>query len=86
LGPGISYIGPSSYRKKNLLGHGLTEVENHWNRGCLVLEDGERVLDKGGMEKCLGRGQGRNWAVEPLTVVPANVCGVLSENYGSCES
>jgi hypothetical protein len=40
---------------------------------------------KEAMEKCLGRGQGPNWAVEPLTV-PVNVYGVVSENYESCES
>jgi hypothetical protein len=30
-GSGINYTGPSSYRKKNLLGRGLTKVENHWS-------------------------------------------------------
>jgi hypothetical protein len=28
-GPGINYTGPSSHRKKNLLGRGLTKVEKH---------------------------------------------------------
>jgi hypothetical protein len=34
-GPGINYTGLSSYRKKNLPGRGLTEVESHWPIGCL---------------------------------------------------
>jgi hypothetical protein len=35
-GPGISYTGPSSHRKKNLPGRGLTKVENH----CCILIKG----------------------------------------------
>jgi hypothetical protein len=32
----INYTGPSSYRKKNLPGRGLTKVENHCFRGFTV--------------------------------------------------
>jgi hypothetical protein len=31
-GPGINYIWPSSYKKKNLPGRCLTNVESHWSR------------------------------------------------------
>ena len=29
--------GPSSYKKKNLPGRGLTKIEKHWSVTCLVL-------------------------------------------------
>jgi hypothetical protein len=34
-GPDVTYAGPSSCRKKNLPGRGLTKVENHWARESL---------------------------------------------------
>jgi hypothetical protein len=30
--------GPSSYKKKNLPGHGLTKVEEHWSRESALEE------------------------------------------------
>jgi hypothetical protein len=34
--------GPSSYKKKNLLGRGLIKVENHWS--TLWLTDGGKAV------------------------------------------
>jgi hypothetical protein len=41
LGPSINYIGPSSYRKNNLPGRGLTKVQSH---RCSVYVTGKAKL------------------------------------------
>jgi hypothetical protein len=39
--------GPSSYKKKNLLGHGLIKVENHCVKGLLRKGISHRPLSSG---------------------------------------